>query len=91
VNIQLLLAQQYHLQEESVVLNTSFVTYNGITFKPNAIVLFSFDVVYPVFCKISSIIRTGNEVILALNKLVTLYYDMLIVSKMRIALRICAT
>ncbi len=46
-NIQLLLKQNYQLVDESILFTTSFVTYNGITYKPNAFVLYSFDALEP--------------------------------------------
>ena len=74
--VQLLLKQKYKLGEESILFALSFITYNGITFKPNAFILYSFDVLEPIFCKISTIIKThNNEIILVLIEYVTQYYD----------------
>lgn len=70
VSIQL---QQYQLVEESVVYTTSFVTYKGITYK---LILYSYNVLNPTYCKISTIIKTEKqEIILVLYKLNTLFYD----------------
>ena len=70
--IQLLLQQKYHLVEESILLTTSYVTYNGLTYKPNAFVLCSLNDLEPVFAKISTIIKMENdEVILVLDEFTT--------------------
>lgn len=75
-NVQLLLKEHYELVEESILFSSSFVTYNGITFKPNAFIQFSFDALEPVFCKICTVIKTASEeIILVLNEYVTEYYD----------------
>ena len=61
---------------ESLLFTTSFVTYNGITFKPNDFVLFSYDRLEPTFSKISTILKVGDEaVIFVLNKFITEYHD----------------
>lgn len=75
-NVQLLFKEEHQLVQESIVFTSSFVSYNGITFKPNAFVLFKFDVLEPVFCKISMVIKTeSDEIILVLNEFVTEYCD----------------
>ena len=74
--LQLLLTQQYELTNQSHLCTTSYVTYNGITFKTNAFVLLSYDVLSPHFCKISTILKIeSGEIILVLNDYETEYYD----------------
>ena len=69
------LKHEYNLVEESI-LSTSFVNYNGITFKPNAFILRSYSAFEPIFYKISTIIKIkSEEFILILHKFVTEYYD----------------
>lgn len=51
---------------------TSFVTYHGITLKPDGFLLYSVDALEPVFCKISKIIKTDTKVVLILS---AEYYD----------------
>ncbi len=75
-NVQLLLKQQYLLTEQSVVIILSSVFYNGITYKPNAFLMLSYDALEPTFGKIVTLMKTeSNEIILVLNQFVTEYYD----------------
>ena len=74
--LQLMLTEQYQLTEDSILFTSSYVTYNGITYKPNAFVLLSYDSLAPVFCKISTVIKTeSDKIILVTNEYVTEYYD----------------
>lgn len=43
--VQSILTEQYQLINESALFTTS---YNGVTFKPNAFVLLSYDVLSPI-------------------------------------------
>lgn len=75
-NIQSLLTTKYQLTNESRVYSSPFVTYSGITLKPNAYVLWQYDTLTPSFCKISTIIKTDCEdVILVMSQYETEYYD----------------
>lgn len=75
-NVQHLLREQYLLTEQSVIFTVSFVSYNGITYKPDAFVMLSYDTLEPIFGKIVALIKTeSEEIILVLNQFVTDYYD----------------
>lgn len=74
--VKILLEQKFQLTEESILFSPSFVICNGRTFKSNAFILYHFDALEPIFCKISTIIKTQtNKVVLVLNEYVTQYYD----------------
>jgi hypothetical protein len=77
VPVQLELTRQYQLSQESIVYTTSFVTCKGITFKPNSLVLLSFNVLDPFFCKISAIIKAEQDVILLCIKII--HYTMTVI------------
>jgi hypothetical protein len=75
--IQSLLKERYRIVEESVTHTTSFATYNGITFKPDAFIILSCDnTLEPIFCKILRVIKIENErVVLLLKEYITEFYD----------------
>lgn len=66
---------KHQVTENSVFYTTSFVTYNGITFKPDVFILYSLDAIEPIFCKIITIIKTENDILFLLNEFVTNYCD----------------
>lgn len=75
-DVQVLLDELYQLTEESILFTTSYATYNGATFKPNAFILVSYDVLEPVFGKITAIIKTElEEIIVVFKEYVTEFYD----------------
>ena len=75
-SVQLRLTNQYQLTEESVLFSSSYVTYHGITYKPNALILLSYDHLEPKFGKIITVIKTDSgDIILVLKEFLTLYYD----------------
>ena len=69
--VQSILREQYQLTE-SALFTTSFLTYNGVTFKPNAFVLLSYDVLLP---KIFTILIVNREIFLIMNEYTTQYFD----------------
>ena len=75
-DVQLMLKERYQLADQSFIYILSYVTYNGITYKPNAFLILVYDVLEPIFGKIVTVMKTErNEIILVLNQFVTDYYD----------------
>ena len=74
-SIRSLLLREYNITMETVLNTASFVTYNGITYKPNVFVLYSYDALEPIFCTISSILIYEKKVILVLMEYYTEFYD----------------
>lgn len=74
--VQLLLREKYQFTEDSIFHTTSYVSYNGITFKSSAFVLISYDVFEPIFGKIIAVVKTEREeIILVLKEFVARFYD----------------
>lgn len=73
--VELLLKQLYNLLKETVLLSTSFVTHNGLTYKPNAFILYSYNNSEPIFAKVVTILKADNKVLLVLDEFITKYYD----------------
>lgn len=69
------LKQSNAISENSICYSTTFVNYNGITYKPNAFILQSSDPLHPVFLKIITIIKCDSEVYLELTVFNTEDYD----------------
>ena len=74
--VQSILREQYQLTNECALFTTSFLIYNGVTFKPNAFVVLSYDVLLPTFCKIRiRILIVNREIFLIMNEYTTQYFD----------------
>lgn len=74
-SIASLLKKNYQSSESVQCYSTSYVTYNGVTYRPDAFILFSANSVQPVFKKVLSIIKCDAEAFLVLDEILTKYYD----------------
>lgn len=70
-----LLKQHYPLSENSICYSTSYVTYNGVTYKPNAFILLTSNNLEAVYLKIVSIIKCNAEVFFILTQYNSIYYE----------------
>ena len=74
--VQCLLTDKYGLTEQSSLSTLSFVTCNGIMYKPDALLLLSYNAMEPTFGKIGTVIITDSEeIIFVLTIYLTRYYD----------------
>lgn len=70
-----LLKEYYPSYQNSICYSTSYVSYNGITYKPNAFILHSTNNLECVFLKITTIIKCDLKVFFILSQYDTDYYD----------------
>ena len=70
MDIQLLLKEQYQCAEESTPTCTTYATFNGTTFKPDACVLLSYDELDPIFGKIITIMK-----MIVVRRFLSKFYD----------------
>ena len=63
------------LSDDCIVSHPIYVKSNGVMFKKNVLMLISFDVLDPVFCKIVDILNTKCGLFLMISEHKTLYYD----------------
>lgn len=74
--VQNLLQQQYDLVQNTCWSSLSFVTHNGITYKPDVFVMLSYDELDPKFAKVHAILTSERvEILFVLDIVNTDYYD----------------
>ena len=75
-SIKSLLARKNVIVNDFALCTASYVTLNGVTYKPNAYILLHFDSLSPRFGKITVVIKTKSpDIILVVDEYETEYYD----------------
>ena len=74
-NVKILLTRRNLLLHDPPWHTTSYVTINGVTYKPGAFILLQFDTFSPTFGNVTTLIKPRDHVILILQKYESKYYD----------------
>ena len=75
IEVATFLRNNSSLQDDSLISHPSVVKFNGVTFKCNVFVLFTYDVFNPIFCKILDLLSTDDGAFLVCREFLTHSYD----------------